>query len=211
MNETSKELLRRVYSGIILVIWIMAPYLLLQQFSIRPVWWIESTAVDRAIAVSFHGLWFYFTYYLLLAIVGLSVRKPVYLQFLYTIGWTTFVAHMVFLFLPNGVSRAEVATGGEPLFYKMILAYDAPRNAFPSLHAALAVIAGLAVSRCCRYHPFARLLIWLWVLGIFWSTIALRQHVLIDLLAGGGIALVVWCLVGKFQAGEIQQMKQRYD
>ncbi len=187
----------------------MAPYLLLQRFAIRDVWWIEPTAFDRAIPVSFHGLWFYFTYYLLLAVVGLSVRKPVYLRFLLTVGWTVLVAHMVFLFVPNGVSREEIPLENAPFFYEVILAYDEPRNAFPSLHAALALIAGLAVSRCCRYHPVARLFVWLWVLGIFWSTIALRQHVVLDLIGGTIVAVGAWFFVGWFHRDEIEQMRDK--
>ena len=209
MSSTLNELLRRVYSGAILVIWIMAPYLLLQQFAIREVHWFEPTAWDRAIPVTFGGLWFYFTYYLLLAIVGLSVRKTVYYRFLLSVGWAVLVAHMVFLFFPNGVSREEVPVDKAPFFYEMLLAYDAPRNAFPSLHAALAVIAGLAVSRCCRYHPVARIFVWLWVVGIFWSTIALRQHVLWDLLGGSLLAIGAWCFVAWFHRDEIEQMRDK--
>ncbi|MFD2160634.1 phosphatase PAP2 family protein [Rubritalea tangerina] len=207
IKQGGKELLVRVYSGVILVIWIMAPYLLLQQFAIRDVYWLEPTVWDRSIPINFYGLWFYFTYYILLGVVGLSVRKPVYMRFLLTVGWTVLVAHMVFLFFPNGVSREEIPGEGAPFFYEVILAYDAPRNAFPSLHAALAVIAGLAVNRCCRYHPVARVLVWCWVLGIFWSTIALRQHVLVDLLGGAAVAVGAWIFVGWFHRAEIEQMR----
>ncbi|MFC5049844.1 phosphatase PAP2 family protein [Rubritalea spongiae] len=209
MNKSLKDLLRRVYSGIVLVIWIMAPYLLLQRFAIREIYWLEPTGFDQSIPVNFHGLWFYYTYYLLLAVVALSVRKTVYLRFVLSVGWAVLVAHMVYLFFPNGVSREEIPLEKAPLFYEFILFYDEPRNAFPSLHAALAVIAGLAASRCCRYHPLARVLIWFWVLGIFWSTIALRQHVTVDLVGGTVVAVGAWLFVGWFHRDEIEQMRDK--
>ena len=209
MNSTLKDLLRRVYSGVILVIWIMAPYLLLQQFAIREVYWLKPSAFDRAIPVNFYALWFYFTYYLLLAIVGLSVSKTVYLRFLLSVGWAVLVAHMVFFFFPNGVSREGVSLESAPIFYEFLLFYDEPRNAFPSLHAALAVIACLAVCQCCRYHPIARCFVWLWVVGIFWSTIALRQHVSLDLIAGAVVAVCSWYFVSWFHRDEIEQMRDK--
>ncbi|MGJ8671754.1 phosphatase PAP2 family protein [Rubritalea sp.] len=209
MNSTYKDLLRRVYSGIVLVIWIMAPYMLLQRFAIREVYWLEPTAFDRWIPMNFYALWFYDTFFLLLALVGLSARWPVALHYFLTIGWATMVAHMVFFFFPNGVSREEVPLDQAPFFYELLLAYDAPRNAFPSLHAALAVIAGLAASQCSRFQPVARCLIWLWVLGIFWSTIALRQHVVVDLIGGTLVAVGAWFFVGWFHRDEIEQMRDK--
>lgn len=200
-----KEILIRVYSGAILVIWILAPYLLLQQFAIREVTWLEPTAFDRAIPVNFHSLWFYLTFYLLLGVVGLFVSRPVYLRYLYTIGWTTMVAHMVFLVFPNGLSRIEIPMEQAPVVYKWLVDCDAPRNAFPSLHAALSVVAGIAAFACKDFKLWARLFVWVWVIGILWSTIALRQHVLVDLISGAVVAAVCWWLVGRYSKAELAQ------
>lgn len=202
---TKKELLVRVYSGAILVIWILAPYMLLQQFAIREIWWLEPTAFDDAIPINFQSLWFYYSYYLLLGIVGLFVERPIYLRYLYTIGWTTMVAHMIFFAFPNGLSRAEIDLESAPMYYQWLAAYDEPRNAFPSLHVALSVVAGTAAFCCSNFKLWARLAIVAWVVGIIWSTIALRQHVIIDGISGTVIAFVVWWGVGKFCKNEISQ------
>jgi membrane-associated phospholipid phosphatase len=202
MNTLTENFLRRAFSGIILVIWILAPYVLLQQFAIRDIWWLQPTAFDYAIPINFHSLWFYYTFYLLLGVVGLSIERPVYLRYLYVIGWTTMVAHMIFLLIPNGLTRIEIHLPDAPVYYHWLANCDAPRNAFPSLHVALSVVAGIAACSSARFNLAARTGVILWILGIIWSTIALRQHVIIDGIAGAFIASIVWLIVGRVSRRE---------
>ena len=203
VNEIYKNFLRRAFSGAILVIWILAPYLLLQQFAIRDIWWLQSTAFDDTIPINFHSLWFYYTFYLLLGTVGLVTERPVYLCYLYVIGWTAMVAHMTFLLIPNGLSRMEIHLPDAPIYYQWLANMDAPRNAFPSLHVALSVVAGIAACVSCRFNLVAKIGVILWIVGIIWSTIALRQHVIIDGIAGAVIAFIVWPVVGRFSRHEL--------
>jgi len=194
----TQEIICRVYCGILLNIWILVPYAILQHVEIREVYWMPVSSLDSSIPLNFYSLWFYLSFFPVLGVVGLTVEKRVFIRFLYTVGWATMVAHMTFLFFPNGVSRESVDIEGAPAMYRWLASVDMPRNAFPSLHAALAVIAGMAVqaSRWKSMHGLVRGVVksvtWLWVLGVFWSTIALRQHVSVDLIAGAVIAVVVW-------------------
>ncbi len=193
-----KDIICRVYCGILMVIWLLTPYMILQNVEIFDVYWMPELALDRAIPVSFSGFWFYISFYLLLGIVGLTLEKRLFIRYLYTIGWAALVAHMTFLFFPNGASREAIDFESSPWFYQLLASTDAPRNALPSLHATLSVIAGLAVqaSRMSCVSGTIRVsiksLTWLWVIAIFWSTLALRQHVCLDLIAGAVIAVIVW-------------------
>lgn len=70
---------------------------------------------------------------------------------------------------------------------------DAAGNAFPSLHVASAVFSALWLSRLLRVlgAPAG----WRWFnlvicVAIAWSTVATRQHVVLDVLAGVCIGLV---------------------
>lgn len=70
---------------------------------------------------------------------------------------------------------------------------DAAGNAFPSLHVAFAVFSAIVLARQLRTVGAPRaieLVNWLWCAGIAYSTLAVRQHVLVDVL--GGAALGVW-------------------
>lgn len=189
---SAKQVMCRVYSGILVIIWIIAPYSILQHVEIFPVLWVPPLGVDQMIPVCFQSIWFYFSFCLLLGLVGLLVEKKLFIQYLYTIGWVTAVSHACFLFLPNGVSRAEIDTETAPLMYQMLASIDKPRNALPSMHASLSVVAAIAAQFSVNFPKWSKSLIWLWVLAIFWSTIALRQHVSLDLISGSIIAVIVW-------------------
>jgi membrane-associated phospholipid phosphatase len=70
---------------------------------------------------------------------------------------------------------------------------DAAGNAFPSLHVSFAVFSAIVLARQLRTvgAPRAALLVnGLWCWGIVYSTLAVRQHVLVDVL--GGVALGAW-------------------
>jgi len=195
MPDEYDSWVRRVYSGVLVVVWIVAPYCLLQQVAIRGVWWIEPSGFDEIVEINFYALWVYFSYFLLLGWVGLSLEKPLYLRFLVSVGWVALVSHMVFLFVPSGVSREVSGLEEGPMIYRWLVGVDLPRNAFPSLHASLSVLAGLGGMCSKRFVTAVKAIVWVWVLIVFWSAIALRQHYTIDLIAGGVLAIIVWRVI----------------
>ena len=88
---------------------------------------------------------------------------------------------------------------------------DASGNACPSLHVASAVFTAIWLNRILRSvaaPPFLDALNWALCLAILWSTIATRQHVVIDVLAGGlvGVTFALLALrqvFGSLRAAEI--------
>jgi len=79
------------------------------------------------------------------------------------------------------------AQSGSSLHDWLISAVDGPRNAFPSLHAAMGLLAVVTVCghlRACRVSPWWRVAFFLWWIALLYSTLATRQHRLLDLLAG---------------------------
>lgn len=174
------------------------PYTLLQRFSMYETIWITPTAFDRSVPLNFDSLWFYLSLPVLIFGVGLFAERKVYLRYLYALGWTTMAAHMIFLLFPNGLSREGIDVAASPAAYQWIVSVDAPRNAFPSLHVALSIVAGIMATVSKKYSVMTRVLIWLWVVGICWSTIALRQHVIVDVIGGIVIATACWFLVQRY-------------
>lgn len=70
---------------------------------------------------------------------------------------------------------------------------DASGNACPSLHVASAIFAAIWLDRqvATMSAPLAlRWGIWLHCLAILWSTVATRQHVVIDVLAGAVVGAI---------------------
>ena len=86
---------------------------------------------------------------------------------------------------------------GSSLHGWLISAVDGPRNAFPSLHAAMGLLAVAAISghlRSCRVSPWWRIALALWWIALLYSTLATRQHRLLDLLGGIALGLISFAL-----------------
>jgi membrane-associated phospholipid phosphatase len=92
----------------------------------------------------------------------------------------------VFILWPTAIPKPDVdASMMSSIAY--LKAVDASGNAFPSLHVAFGVFTAMLFERILREMRsglFLRALNWLWCLGIIYSTIAIRQHVALDAVAG---------------------------
>ncbi len=98
-----------------------------------------------------------------------------------------------FFFWPTTVPSWEVEWARYPgLGY--LKAADAAGNACPSLHVSFAVLSGAWLDRSLRElraRSGLRALNWLWCVGISVSTIAVRQHVFLDVVAGAALGGLV--------------------
>lgn len=84
------------------------------------------------------------------------------------------------------------STSGTQTGLELIRGLDAPGNACPSLHVATAVFTALWIGHQLRAFgapAWPRLVNLGWVATIVWSTVALRQHVVIDVVAGVALGL----------------------
>ena len=98
----------------------------------------------------------------------------------------------IFWLLPTGVPPAIVDWSLYPSI-AFIKDADAAGNACPSLHVASSVFSAFWLDRVFRVVRVPLVLRWLsggFCLAILWSTMATRQHVAIDVLAGTTVGLV---------------------
>lgn len=82
---------------------------------------------------------------------------------------------------PGGLARIDAIFGGHG-YSNTFSNAPVPFGAFPSLHAGCATLEGLALS---HFFPKSRPFIWTYVFVLYWSTMYLTHHYLIDLVAGG--------------------------
>ena len=98
----------------------------------------------------------------------------------------------IFWLLPTAVPVADIDWTLHPEM-ALIKSLDASGNACPSLHVASAVFTALWLRAIFHAVSAPRWLHWasaLHCLAILWSTLATRQHVVLDVLAGivvGGV------------------------
>lgn len=92
----------------------------------------------------------------------------------------------VFWFFPTTVPDFSVDWTQYPAL-QMLKATDVGGNAFPSLHVAFAALVAVQLKRqlsSVNAPVWVHVANMLWALGIIYSTLATRQHVLIDVLGG---------------------------
>ncbi len=95
--------------------------------------------------------------------------------------------------VPPHAHDIDAAAATQPAL-ALLRGVDAAGNACPSMHVAMAVFSGCWLHRqlrSVRAPRWTQLANGVWLLAIVWSTLALRQHVVLDVLAGALLAAVV--------------------
>lgn len=171
-----------------------AAYFWVLHHPLFPVTTMPLTAVDRLVAFRPEALPLYFSlwFYVSLAPALLVDRRELASYAVAAIGLGAAGLGM-FLLWPTTVVWPEADWSQHPAF-AFLKSVDAAGNACPSLHVAFAVFTALWLERLLRQMGagnFVRALNWLWCLGILYSTVAIRQHVALDVLAGAGLGAAV--------------------
>jgi fatty acid desaturase len=189
-------LAQKLLIGLALTLWVCIPYFGLQhaaafRVTLMPVW-----GLDQIVPFYPDAAWLYLSLYLLLPIAPLLMTTRRELAcYAASVAIVSMVSNLIFFLCPTGLTRPAVDAPG--LAYALILATDRPVNACPSLHASLAVLSALWCARLLRATDnrrawFWQVLAWAWTLAILYATLLTKQHVLVDLLAGGALAVVVY-------------------
>jgi len=159
-----------------------------------PVTTVPRIFIDRMVGFEPWALPLYVSLwiYVILAPSLISSRREL-VSYAWAAAAMSAVGFGTFILWPTAVPAVEAAgASGPSLAY--LKAVDASGNAFPSLHVAFAVFTALWLGRLLREMGagmFARALNVLWCAGIVYSTLAIRQHVALDAIAGGVLGAVV--------------------
>lgn len=155
----------------------------------REPWVVPLTSLDPLIAYHPGALWPYLSLWVYVGVpaavmpsVGVALRFAGWAAALCVTGLLCFWLWPTVL-PPSWVPGGPADNAGLALLRGL----DAPGNACPSLHVACAVFSALWIDRqlaALGAPAWPRLVSAAWLLAIVWSTVALRQHVLIDVVAG---------------------------
>jgi membrane-associated phospholipid phosphatase len=152
-----------------------------------PITVVPFTALDGLVAFRpeafplYVSLWFY----VLLAPALLKNSRELGSYGIAVVG-LSLIGFGVFFLWPTAVPKSGIDWARHPSL-SFLQEVDASGNALPSLHVAFAVFTALWLERLLREMgagSFTRALNGLWCLGIIYSTLAIRQHVVLDALAG---------------------------
>lgn len=187
---------RLKFGGIVAFIAVFfAAYFALQRFPLFAVTVMPLTAIDRWFPFQPGMLGLYLSLWVYVSLPPSLLRTRAELH---AYGWLAgalaAVGLGIFLLWPTTIPLdANIEWSDHPGFVGL-RQVDAAQNACPSLHVAFAVFSGLWLDRMLRQLRAGlglRLLGAAWGFGIIYSTIATRQHVFVDVLAGAALGLGV--------------------
>jgi len=172
---------------------ICLPYFLLQRVRLFPLRTAPATELDARIAFDPDWLGVYLSLALLVPLAPLLARhRDELARYARGLALLCAAAFTCFLLVPVEGPRPEAPAGHAA--YALLAHVDRPSNSLPSLHAGLAVYSILFALRVLRdaQGPRGRFatgaLAWTWGALIAASTLATKQHWVLDLPAGALLA-----------------------
>lgn len=164
---------------------------------VRPVTLMPVLAIDHWIGVQPWTLAWYVSLWLYVPGVPALLRdRGELIAFGWAAGALAVAGLTVFVAWPSAVPPLAVDWSCFAGFGEL-KELDATGNACPSLHVAFAVFAALAADFLLRRRRAAkrwRVVNALWALGIVYSTMATKQHVALDAIAGTGFGVAAMAL-----------------
>lgn len=107
------------------------------------------------------------------------------------------VCFLVFLLFPTAIIRPEVS--GTTFWnhtVRMLYAFDAPDNIFPSVHCMVGWLCWVGVRGNREISLPWRVSAMIMAVLVCLSTLTLRQHVLVDVIAGVLLSEICWLISG---------------
>lgn len=175
--------------------WVMdhpAPFSPLQ---VIPVFALDHWIVVQQWAlIPYASLWFY-----VCIASGLIETRAEFLDYLYRAGFLCIAGLLTFWLFPTTVPDFGVDWQLYPAL-AFLKSQDGGANAMPSLHVAFAVFTAAYLNahlRSCGAPTAVRLFNYAWCALIIYSTLATRQHVFLDALAGMALGALAFSPVQK--------------
>lgn len=171
---------------------------------------VEWPLVDRAIPFVPWFVWPYFLWYGLIAFTfvwtGWNTDGREFLRFSAFIYLGMTFSYVVYLFWPNGQDLrpplSSLGTGPEADALRWLYTHDTPTNCCPSIHVIdmMAVWFALARDRFWGHRPWFRGVLAAASIAVIASTVLIKQHSVLDLVAGGALSLALYALIYRFRS-----------
>lgn len=175
-------------SGTTLFMWIFfAGYFYLLKNPVFPVTKMPLTLLDTAVGFKPSTLFLYVSLWLYVTLPpALQTTRRELIYYGFAVGGLCVAGLCCFLIWPTAVPSANI-DWEQNYGFSILKGVDAAGNACPSLHVATAVFSAVWLNRQLLEvgaPRIARVFNWLWCLGIAYSTLATKQHVAVDMVAG---------------------------
>ena len=203
--------------GISIFMWgFFTAYFYLLKHPLYPITIMPLTALDRAVGFTPQALFLYASLWLYVTLPpGLLANRRELIFYGLAVGALCVAGLAFFLFWPTAIPLTHV-DWAQHVGFSILKEVDASGNACPSLHVATAVFSGMWLNQILTEvnapRPL-RILNWIWCIGIAYSTLAIKQHVALDMIAGaalgmGAALLSLQLLMRSRRAPKLEQLQR---
>jgi membrane-associated phospholipid phosphatase len=165
--------------------------------------------LDRRIPFKEEYVWFYLTVYMLYLMPFFVMKNKPFAKMVMLSYISVLVIHYTLYFVFPVTFPREIPDTGKHFSIwalKMVYNGDTPWNCFPSSHCAMALMAALVLLEIDFHFGMYGIFIAL-TIGI--STVFIKQHYIVDVIAGYGVTLLVYYAYFKGKIIDILNTKQR--
>ncbi len=152
------------------------------------------TALDRVISFDPRWIWIYLSYYpgCFLPLVGWN-RRALFRQVALGYAIEFGACFVSFALIPARMAQPSVPGGGwNEWAVRKLFEIDPGFNIFPSLHVANVLLIAAVLARFDRRFAVPA---WIWAILVSISTVTVKQHYAVDVLAGATLAAITIRLV----------------
>ncbi|MDO8249664.1 MAG: phosphatase PAP2 family protein [Rhodoferax sp.] len=162
-------------------------YLYLLKSPVYPITVMPVTVLDQFIGFQPRAIWLYVSLWVYVSLPPalLGTRRELF-DYAAAMAAACLMGLLIFYFWPTAVPAAQVDWALHPGM-DFLKSMDAGGNAFPSLHVATAAFSAVWFNFILSRFGAPRSVLglnWAWCAGIVYSTVAIRQHVVVDVIAG---------------------------
>ncbi len=161
-------------------------------------YWTEGRSVhvlptfrwEREVPFSPDFVWIYLTIYPTFVLPYFFIRQKEFFR-LFSLAYITVmcICYLIYLVFPVTIQRPSFAvTSFSTWTLSIVYSADRPWNCFPSMHVAMSLLASLTI---LEVHRIRGLLTLLLTVCIAASTVLIKQHYVLDLLAAVAITLTI--------------------
>ncbi len=167
-------------------------YIFILKHSVFPVTEMPALAIDRWIPYQNSAWLLYISLWLYVQLpVILFENRRELVRYGVASAIISVIGFAIFIFWPTAVPPVVIEADGAVL--AMVRSIDTTGNSCPSLHVAFSVFTALWLDRFIQRMGGARWVRWVnvvWSLGIVYSTLATKQHVVLDAVGGAALGYV---------------------
>jgi membrane-associated phospholipid phosphatase len=196
LRRTYRTSSQIVFGLVLFVIWAAGYFIIAQVNALRPV--VElAVSLDGEIPFVPEFVLLYLMLYPMFLLPFFYVRNGEFFRLLaYAYLTLMIICYAVFLMFPVGMTHPRTWDG--PALSVWILGlvykYDNGRNCFPSMHAAMSMMASLTLMETHRLRGWIALLV---TFAVGAAALFVRQHFIVDIFAGFALAFVVYYIYFK--------------